>query len=386
MMKIFDTEYLFAKKPEVRISEKKVINDYGETKAIFFKGEPYLNRDTWNFAYFGVPHSPMPAGGYPAVVLVHGGGGCAFHEWVSFWNKKGYVAVAPDISGQQYGDKSFDGKGAEKNPEGGPSGYKPFGTTLENYKDSWLYHSVCNVIFIQNLLRLSGKVNACKIAITGISWGSVISCIAAGVDYRFSAIAPVYGGGYLHLTPMFLAEDKPPENDRIWLGYFDPVAYLKEIKKPVMFTCGVNDIAFSATLNAKSWALCGENAFFSWRENLEHYHRWRDEENMINVFRFIDFVLNGNPMPFKVCSDAFSGNILTVKVSDTDKSVSAKLVYTFTGTEEIRNQARSWQSVPAVKTGNTFTAEVPCGAKLFFMQISDGKDAEFVLSTKMYIE
>ena len=33
------------------------------------------------FAYIGFPSTPMPKGGYPGIVLIHGGGGTAFPGW-----------------------------------------------------------------------------------------------------------------------------------------------------------------------------------------------------------------------------------------------------------------------------------------------------------------
>ena len=36
---------------------------------------------------------------FRAVVLVHGGGGTAFSEWVKLWAKRGYAAIAMDLAG-----------------------------------------------------------------------------------------------------------------------------------------------------------------------------------------------------------------------------------------------------------------------------------------------
>jgi len=36
----------------------------------------------------------------PAVVLVHGGGGTAFADWVKMWTACGYAAIAVDLEGQ----------------------------------------------------------------------------------------------------------------------------------------------------------------------------------------------------------------------------------------------------------------------------------------------
>ena len=49
---------------------------------------------------------------FPAVVLVHGGGGKAFPQWVAKWAEEGYAAIAMDLGGK-------DGEGAPL-PNGGP--------------------------------------------------------------------------------------------------------------------------------------------------------------------------------------------------------------------------------------------------------------------------
>lgn len=50
---------------------------------------PYKGRPAKFYAYFGLPTNVT--GKVPAVVLVHGGGGSAFADWVKYWNAKGYA-------------------------------------------------------------------------------------------------------------------------------------------------------------------------------------------------------------------------------------------------------------------------------------------------------
>lgn len=380
---IFDKERLLNTTLQIRNVDKVIPNAYGETKAIYIKGEPYNDRDTWNFAYVGVPNMQMPDGGFPAIVVLHGGGGCAFHEWVEFWNKKGYVAIAPDLSGQHNGDKSFDGKGAPVNPEGGPKGYRPFQTTIENCKDMWIYHSVCNAINAHNYLREMPQVNKEKVAITGISWGSVVTMMTGGVDDRFKCFAPVYGGGFLFKNPIFLLEAPAPSNEQIWLEDFDPSSYLKRNFKPIMFTSGVDDPAFSIICNSQSWDMARGDKYYSWRHVLEHYHRWKDEEQMINVYRFIEKILFDRSMPIEITYSEYVSNRLSVKVTDSSMANSAIAYYTLSE-PNYENQNLVWESVVANKQGCNYSAEIPIGAKFCFMEISDGQEIEFIISSKMY--
>lgn len=381
--KIFDKERLLNVALETKISDKIVANAYGETKAVYIKGEPYQGRDTWNFAYVGIPNCEMPIGGFPAIVVLHGGGGCAFYEWVEFWNKKGYVAIAPDLSGQHDGDKIYDGKGAPENPNGGPKGYRPFQTTVDNYKDSWLYHTTCNAINAHNYLRAMPQVNNDKIAVTGISWGSVATMWACGVDDRFACSAPVYGGGYLFKNPRFLKEAPAPEDEDFWLENFDPSAYLKRNFKPIMFTSGIDDPAFSVICNDKSWKMAGGDKYYSWRHELYHFHRWKDEEQMINVFRFIEKSMFGKNMPIEIVSSEFSENKLNVTVADFSSVNSVKAYYTLSELN-YENEKLVWESAPVTNNGNVYSAVIPNGAKFCFMEFSDGQEIEFIISSEMY--
>lgn len=380
---IFDKERLFSSTPRVKISDRTVKNSYGKTSAIYIGGERYKGEETWNFAYVGIPNCAMPENGYPAVVLAHGGGGCAFHEWVEFWNAKGYVAIAPDFSGQCDGDRSFDGKGAPINPQGGPQGYRPFGTTLDNYKDSWIYHSVCNAVNAHSYLRSLPQVDCSKTVMTGISWGSVITMMTSGVDDRFSCFAPVYGGGYLHKDPLFLSEDNPPADEEFWLGNFDPIAYLVRNRKPIMFTCGADDIAFAVLNNKDSWTKSAGEKYYSWRQSLPHYHRWLDEEQMINVYRFFEKFVNGKEMPFEIESENYIGGTLSVVIKGDISCVNAKVVYTESDLS-FDNSKMVWKGEDVVSSGNRLVAKISDSAKLCFIQISDGTEKEFILSSKMY--
>ena len=59
-------------------------------RAIFFEGVPYRGKPTKVFAYYGLPSrdsQAQRAEKVPGVVLIHGGGGTAFANWVKLWKK-----------------------------------------------------------------------------------------------------------------------------------------------------------------------------------------------------------------------------------------------------------------------------------------------------------
>jgi len=61
-------------------------------RALYFESVPFKSKPTRVFAYYGAPAGKK----LPAMVLVHGGGGTAFAEWVRIWNRRGYAAIAMD--------------------------------------------------------------------------------------------------------------------------------------------------------------------------------------------------------------------------------------------------------------------------------------------------
>ena len=62
-------------------------------KALWYEGAPYQSQKTKVFAHIGFPEEAKTRK-VPAVVLVHGGGGHAYPEWIRLWNEKGFAAIA----------------------------------------------------------------------------------------------------------------------------------------------------------------------------------------------------------------------------------------------------------------------------------------------------
>ena len=62
---------------------------------------PWQGKPTKVFAWLGLPKNR--AGKVPGVVLVHGGGGTAFKEWVQKWNDHGFAAISIAVEGRPIG-------------------------------------------------------------------------------------------------------------------------------------------------------------------------------------------------------------------------------------------------------------------------------------------
>lgn len=67
-------------------------------KGVFLRHD-YKGEESYAFGYLGYPEKFSENKTYPAVLLVHGGGGTAYYQWVKEWNDRGYVAFAIDTEG-----------------------------------------------------------------------------------------------------------------------------------------------------------------------------------------------------------------------------------------------------------------------------------------------
>ena len=79
--------------------------------SLLYSGEEFQGHATEVFAFYASPATlgQAPAGTkFPGVVLIHGGGGTAFADWAYLWAKRGYAAIAMDLSGSRPPDPTFD--------------------------------------------------------------------------------------------------------------------------------------------------------------------------------------------------------------------------------------------------------------------------------------
>ncbi len=209
------------------------VDEKGPVRSLLYEGEPYQGKPTRVFAYYATPQTVAGAvvtasRSLPGIVLVHGGGGTAFREWAELWAKRGYAAIAMDLTGHQ----PIEGKDVNKPdsrsalPDGGPAMDDPamFANVEKEPGEQWTYHAVADVIRAHSLLRSFREVDPEHTAITGISWGGYLTCITSGVDSRFKAAVPIYGCGFLGDNSAWLDRLNAmpaPQRER-WVALWDP--------------------------------------------------------------------------------------------------------------------------------------------------------------------
>jgi dienelactone hydrolase len=339
--------------------------------SLYYKAEPYKNQPTRVFAYYASPATleTESAGTkkFPAVVLVHGGGGTAFKEWAELWARRGYAAIAMDLAGCGPDRKRLD--------DGGPdqSDKEKFDAIDQPCQDQWTYHAISNAILAHSLIRSFKEVDAGRTAVTGISWGGYLTCIVAGLDNRFKAAVPVYGCGFLHENSVWLkkfAQMTPQQKDK-WVHLWDPSMYVGSAIMPVFFVNGTNDFAYPLDSYSKTYGLVKGERNLRITVNMPHGHPqgWAPKEIGI----FVDqYLISGVPLPF-INKPQSSDGKLRATVRSKTTITSASLHYT-TGTGPINK--RQWESVPAnINDDLIISPEIPDDATICYFTVTDSRDA-----------
>jgi dienelactone hydrolase len=287
------------------------LDETSPVRSLLYAGEPFEGHATRVFAYYATPASvaggsdagqadaATSKGPWPGVVLVHGGGGTAFAEWVTLWAKRGYAAIAMDLAGSRP-----DPTGTKKNAvirmaDGGPGQEhtNKFDTiATPETSDDWPYHAVANCVRAHSLLRSFPDVDRSRTAITGISWGGYTTCLVASLDNRFRAAVPVYGCGHLSDNSCWLGDFERIglEQSTRWTKLYDPGSYLPACRVPIFFVNGTNDFAYPLDSYGKSYAdVPRATKNIRIQVNMPHGHEagWAPKE----IAAFIDATLLGTP-------------------------------------------------------------------------------------------
>ncbi|WP_414663365.1 alpha/beta hydrolase family protein [Horticoccus sp. 23ND18S-11] len=358
-------------------------------QALTYAGEVYQGRPTEVFAFYASPvtlGTAKPGTKFPGIVLIHGGGGTAFADWVHLWAKRGYAAIAMDLSGSRPVDPEFDASGNAKGnahkagtrtrlPNGGPNQGHPekFDSIGGDTSDDWPFHAAASVIRAHTLLRSFPEVDADRTAVTGISWGGYTTCLVASLDDRFKAAVPVYGCGFLHEGESVQKPsiDKLGERSAAWVKAYDPGSLLPRCRVPIFFVNGTNDIHYVLDSYMKSFAVVPGEKQLRIEVKMPHGHPagWAPKE----IGLFIDSKCLGTP-PLPVPGlPAIRGESVVVTCEAATTLKSAQLH--FTTDTGLRSQ-RKWTSVPATIAGKVITApKPPAAANTWYVSVVDERDA-----------
>ena len=242
----------------------------------FFMESPvtYQGKPTKIMGYIGFPEGASETDKVPGIVLVHGGLGTAYPDWVKMWNDRGYAAISIDTEGGQSKPENmmYSGLHDERNKyaddpvyTAGPTNNGFVIESAEKIGESWMYHATSAVILANSLLRADPRVDADRVGITGISWGGIITCIVVGYDDRYAFAMPVYGSVGLNGSSATFSSFPSQLAQETW----DTVEPLKASTTPMLFLNSNRDEAFALDATAKSFK-AAQNGFMTIKNNYNH--------------------------------------------------------------------------------------------------------------------
>lgn len=337
----------------------------GTVRAIFYDALPWQGKPTRVFAWIGLP--PKTKGKVPGIVLVHGGGGTAFKEWVQKWNAEGFAAISIAVEGQTDVDEKKEAKGRPvwaRHPFSGPVRDGTFADTKLPLKEQWMYHALADTMLANSLLRSLPEVDAAKIGVMGISWGGVITSTVIGLDERFAFGIPTYGCGHL-----FDAENhwgRALHDNEGYQQVWDGMNYAGRAKMPVLWLSWPQDAHFPLGCQAEHYRKAPGPRMVSLITKMGHSHPagWNPPDSYAFAQSIVD---TGKPWGTSPAAKTESGTAIAVFHS-TKPITRAVLVSTtdkgFTGT-------RKWVESPAMAAsgggGTTASAPLPAGTTAWYI-------------------
>lgn len=331
---------------------------HSEATPVFMEGEPFHGRETWCFAYYGVPDWATPSNPAPGIVLAHGGLGTAYPEWVRMWVRRGYAAICVDTCGGlpiRTPDNAW-----LANPDGGPRGWGRVEAADEPVRDQWVYHAVAALMRSHSFLRSLPCVNADRIGLTGVSWGGFLSCILAAADDRLRFAAPVYGCGFNHEPGGLAAGQLLSET---WASLWDAAAFLPFVRCPMLWVDGTNDYAFSLQRVRRSAALAPVPHVFSTHLCMVHGHG-KPGEAPAEILAFANHYAKGGADVVRVGECRMDDDRIEAQFASNGRNVvRAELLYTLDGAD-VPWASRLWRFTEAEAldaAAGTVSAPLPPG-------------------------
>lgn len=293
------------------------------------------------FVYFTLPSTPMPAGGYPGVLLIHGGGGTAYPYYVELWRDHGYAVMALDWYNQRpiaTPEKNSETQVARAEL---PGGKRQLHTV-----------NVANMIIAHSLLRSFEKVNADKTIFVGLSWGSWYGAMLAAVDTRFVGGIEIYCGDVVRSSKNFI-------NGR----------FHHAIKVPLYWIANTNDQnATPASLQA-AFDECARLENKSMVINLSHSHVGF---TFPACFRMAEYFLKDGPGLPKLGQLKANDKEISADILSQGKGIIEAILCYTDDPGEISHK-RVWKSIPANFDQNRVWAQIPEKTLQCFLSAYDEK-------------
>jgi len=335
-------------------------------KAIFYDGLPWQGKETRVFAWLGMPEKTSKK--VPGIVLVHGGGGTAYREWVEKWNAHGFAAISIAVEGQTDVPMNPGRRGSRWEQHEWPGPHRPgiFSDSDRPLKDQWIYHAVADAVFARNLLQSLPEVDGNQIGLSGISWGGVVTSTVIGIDSRFAFAIPVYGCGHLYDAENHWGAALGPNEQyrQVW----DPMVRMDRVKMPVLWLSWPLDNHFPLDAQAACYTAAPGARMVSLIPGMGHSHPagWNPPDS----YAFAKSIVENKAPWIKQSGSKQDGRHVSVSFQSDRPLSSAVLISTkdtgFTGNRE-------WKQTPAqLQQANdswTVTAELPENTTGWFINV-----------------
>jgi len=333
-------------------------------RALLYEGPSFRGKPTRVFAWVGLPEA-TPGERVPGMVLVHGGGGTAFAEWVRLWTERGYAAIAMDTCGcvpkGTYGSW-------ERHEQGGPWGWGGFDQIDWPRTDQWTWQAAAQVILGHSLLRSLPEVDPERIGLTGVSWGGYLVSVVAGVDSRFRFVAPVYGCGY-YLDTVFggAVQGLGEERAARWMRWWDPSNYLQDAAMPMLWVTGTNDFAYWFPALQQSYRAAEGPQTLCVTLRMPHGHGGPSEKPP-EIKAFADSLFLGGAPLATIAGQGRDGATVWATYESPTRVEKAELLYT---KAEGEWPERLFEVAPATVEGGKVTATLPEGTTVWYLNVID---------------
>lgn len=337
-------------------------------RAIYYDALPWKGKPTKVFAWLGLPAKAV--GKVPGVVLVHGGGGSAFRQWVQRWNEHGFAAISISVEGQTDGsdpELAEGSKGYRQHAWAGPRRDGIYGDSAAPLSDQWIYHAVADTVLANSLLRSLPEVDADKVGVMGISWGGVIAATVIGIDERFAFAIPMYGCG-----KMADAENHYGRilgTNALYREAWDPVVRMDRVRMPVLWFSWPQDQHFPLDCQAACYRAAPGPHMVVLVPGMGHGHDFRPPHG----YAFAEnIVQDGKPWCVQTAA-AVAGDTASVEFAVTRPLERATLITTADGGF---SGSRTWTESPArlEQRGDRWlvTAPLPPDTTAWFVNVHRG--------------
>jgi dienelactone hydrolase len=348
--------------------------DIGKLQPIFYDGLSYQGKPTKVYAWLGLPKEASEEKKVPAMVLVHGGGGTAWKEWVEKWNARGFAAISIAVEGQT------DDMLSKKEKKGNwrwrahdlPGPRRPGiynDTKKKSLQDQWMYHAVADTVLAHSLLRSLPQIDSDKIGLMGVSWGGVITSTVIGIDQRFAFAIPVYGCG--DLSEAGNKYGKALGNNEVYKNVWDPILRLNRAELPTLWMSWPGDQHFPLDKQASSYHTVTGDYMVSLIPGMAHSQKaaMKPEDSYAFAQSIVE---NGKPWAQKTDLNVNKNKVTVTFKSDKPLDAATLIYSTDTGV----SGSKKWQEMPAklLKENKSWvvTTTLPTDTKAWFVNIKSG--------------